>query len=83
MAMEVEQNQNHQLGFPFWKPLRHRFGPESPFFAPGNLERELLAKQKKSNSLRNGCKRKKEGTDPYIVGFILFTIREIQINAGT
>lgn len=45
MAMEVEQNQNHQLGFPFWKPLRHRFGPESPFFAPGNLERELLAKQ--------------------------------------
>ncbi|KAH1205005.1 Zinc finger protein 511 [Glycine max] len=45
MAMEVEQNQNHQLGFPFWKPLRRRFGPESPFFAHGNLERELLAKQ--------------------------------------
>ncbi|TKY63055.1 Zinc finger, C2H2 [Spatholobus suberectus] len=45
MAMEVEQNQNQQLGFPFWKPLRRRFGPDSPFFAPGNLERELLVKQ--------------------------------------
>jgi len=45
MAMEVEHNQNQQLGFPFWKPLRRRFGPDSPFFAPGNLERELLAKQ--------------------------------------
>jgi len=45
MAMKVEHNQNQQLGFPFWKPLRRRFGPDSPFFAPGNLERELLAKQ--------------------------------------
>lgn len=45
MAMEVELNQNQQLGFPFWKPLRRRFRPDSPFFAPGNLERELLAKQ--------------------------------------
>jgi len=45
MAMEVEHNQNQQLGFPFWKPLRRKFGPDSPFFAPGNLERELLAKQ--------------------------------------
>ncbi|KAK7377666.1 hypothetical protein VNO80_03095 [Phaseolus coccineus] len=45
MAMEVEHNQNQQLGFPFWKPLRRRFGPDSSFFAPGNLERELLAKQ--------------------------------------
>ncbi|RDX85020.1 Zinc finger protein [Mucuna pruriens] len=45
MAMEVEQNPNQQLGFPFWKPLRRRFAPDSLFFAPGNLERELLVKQ--------------------------------------
>lgn len=43
MAMEVEQNL--QSGFPYWKPLPRRFGPDSPFFSPGNLERELLAKQ--------------------------------------
>lgn len=34
-----------QLGFPCWNPVRRRFDPESPFFAAGNLERELLAKQ--------------------------------------
>lgn len=45
MAMEVEQSPNNQLGFPFWKPFRRRFEPDSTFFAPGNLERELLAKQ--------------------------------------
>ncbi|PRQ54278.1 putative transcription factor C2H2 family [Rosa chinensis] len=39
MAMELE------LGFPYWKALRRKFGPESPFFASGNLERELLVKQ--------------------------------------
>lgn len=33
------------LGFPYWKPLRRRFTPESPFFASGNIERELLVKQ--------------------------------------
>lgn len=43
MAMEVEPNL--QSGFPFWNPLPRRFPPDSPFFAPGNLERELLAKQ--------------------------------------
>lgn len=41
-SMDVE---GPQLGFPHWKPLRRRFGPESPFFASGNIERELLAKQ--------------------------------------
>ncbi|KAK7311351.1 hypothetical protein RJT34_09432 [Clitoria ternatea] len=43
--MEVEHNHNLQLGFPYWKPVRRRFRPDSPFFAPGNLERELIAKQ--------------------------------------
>ncbi|KAJ1401848.1 Zinc finger C2H2-type [Sesbania bispinosa] len=42
--MEVEKP-NLQLAFPFWKPLPRRFPPDSPFFASGNLERELLAKQ--------------------------------------
>ncbi|KAM1712451.1 hypothetical protein ACFX1Q_024131 [Malus domestica] len=41
-SMDVEEA---RLGFPHWKPLRRRFAPESPFFAPGNIERELLAKQ--------------------------------------
>ncbi|KAB1200063.1 hypothetical protein CJ030_MR0G008548 [Morella rubra] len=43
MAMDVEEKE--QLGFPYWKSVRRRFGPESPFFASGNIERELLAKQ--------------------------------------
>lgn len=34
-----------ELGFPFWNPIRRRFPPDSPFFASGNVERELLAKQ--------------------------------------
>ncbi|XP_057437523.1 uncharacterized protein LOC130729708 [Lotus japonicus] len=42
--MEVEKP-NLESGFPFWKPLPRMFPPDSPFFAPGNLERELLAKQ--------------------------------------
>lgn len=32
-------------GFPYWNPIRRRFPPDSPFFASGNVERELLAKQ--------------------------------------
>ncbi|XP_059450728.1 uncharacterized protein LOC132181496 [Corylus avellana] len=43
MAMDVETNE--QLGFPYWNSVRRRFGPESAFFASGNIERELLAKQ--------------------------------------
>lgn len=43
MAMEVEEKS--KSGFPYWKSLRRRFGTESPFFASGNIERELLAKQ--------------------------------------
>ncbi|XP_059643094.1 uncharacterized protein LOC132284966 [Cornus florida] len=43
MAMVVENV--GQLGFPYWSPVRRRFGPDAPFFASGNIERELLAKQ--------------------------------------
>ncbi|KAM3286828.1 zinc finger protein [Capsicum chacoense] len=43
MAMEFETQR--ELGFPFWKPIRRRFGPDDPFFAYGNIQRELLAKQ--------------------------------------
>ncbi|PNX97354.1 zinc finger protein 511-like protein [Trifolium pratense] len=42
--MDVE-NQNPDSEFPFWKPIPRRFQPDSPFFAIGNLERELLVKQ--------------------------------------
>ncbi|OVA09548.1 zinc finger protein [Macleaya cordata] len=42
MAMVAERN---ELGFPYWNPVRRRFEPDAPFFASGNLERELLAKQ--------------------------------------
>lgn len=41
--MDVEEKE--QLGFPYWKSVRRTFGPESPFFASGNVERELIAKQ--------------------------------------
>jgi hypothetical protein len=43
-SMDVE-NQNPDSEFPFWKPIPRRFKPDSPFFAIGNLERELLVKQ--------------------------------------
>ncbi|KAK4346189.1 hypothetical protein RND71_032528 [Anisodus tanguticus] len=43
MAMEIETQT--QLGFPFWSPIRRRFGPDDPFFAYGNIQRELLSKQ--------------------------------------
>ncbi|KAK4282245.1 hypothetical protein QN277_013645 [Acacia crassicarpa] len=43
MAMDVEDKL--ESGFPYWKAIRRRFGPDAPFFAPGNIERELLAKQ--------------------------------------
>lgn len=33
------------FSFPFWKPCRRKHPPDSAFFASGNLERELLAKQ--------------------------------------
>ncbi|XP_022990047.1 zinc finger protein 511 [Cucurbita maxima] len=39
--MEVET----QSEFPYWKPFQRRFDPDSPFFASGNVEREILAKQ--------------------------------------
>ncbi|KAM7278731.1 hypothetical protein ACFE04_005865 [Oxalis oulophora] len=31
--------------FPYWSSIRRRFDPDSSFFAQGNIERELLAKQ--------------------------------------
>lgn len=42
--MEVEVTGAY-LGFPYWKPVRRRFEPDSPFFLSSNIERELLAKQ--------------------------------------
>ncbi|XP_072978474.1 uncharacterized protein [Typha angustifolia] len=33
------------LGFPIWAASRRRFKPDDSFFAAGNMERELLAKQ--------------------------------------
>lgn len=44
MAMEIEES-GAALKFPCWKPARRRFDPDAPFFAAGNIERELLAKQ--------------------------------------
>ncbi|GMH06853.1 hypothetical protein Nepgr_008693 [Nepenthes gracilis] len=41
MAMDVEG----LLGFPYWKSALRKFTPDSPFFASGNIEREILAKQ--------------------------------------
>lgn len=32
------------LGFPFWFAARRRFKPGDPFFAAGDIERELIAK---------------------------------------
>ncbi|CAN4079096.1 unnamed protein product [Withania somnifera] len=46
MAMEFERQT--ELGFPFWRPIRRHFGPDDPFFAYGNIQRELLAKQAKA-----------------------------------
>ncbi|KAL4577108.1 hypothetical protein LXL04_013211 [Taraxacum kok-saghyz] len=34
-----------QSEFQCWYPVLRRFGPDDPFFASGNIERELLAKQ--------------------------------------
>ncbi|KAL3813901.1 hypothetical protein ACJIZ3_015169 [Penstemon smallii] len=42
--MEIEES-GIGLLFPQWKPVRRRFDPDAPFFASGNIERELLAKQ--------------------------------------
>nr|ABK25896.1 unknown [Picea sitchensis] len=48
MEIEMDKNQNESAGdykFPIWMPFRRKFTPDGPFFAPGNAERELLAKQ--------------------------------------
>ncbi|CAI9777257.1 unnamed protein product [Fraxinus pennsylvanica] len=44
MAMEVDKIQTG-MGFPHWNPVLRRFVADAPFFASGNIERELLAKQ--------------------------------------
>ncbi|GLT69850.1 hypothetical protein SLA2020_419680 [Shorea laevis] len=43
MAMVLDSETD--LSFPYWTSVRRRFGPDSSFFATGNLERELLARQ--------------------------------------
>ncbi|XP_021888266.1 zinc finger protein 511 [Carica papaya] len=43
MAMVVDTKT--EFGFPYWTSVLRRFGPDSSFFASGNIERELLAKQ--------------------------------------
>ncbi|KAM0935944.1 putative transcription factor C2H2 family [Dioscorea sansibarensis] len=40
-----EDGENLWLGFPFWRAARRRFALGDSFFASGNIERELLAKQ--------------------------------------
>ncbi|GAB4847991.1 hypothetical protein Ancab_002652 [Ancistrocladus abbreviatus] len=44
MDAEVE-GERVSLGFSYWRSVRRRFSPDSPFFASGNFEREILAKQ--------------------------------------
>ncbi|GLT57197.1 hypothetical protein SLA2020_301850 [Shorea laevis] len=43
MAMVLDSKTDSSS--PYWTSVRRRFGPDSSFFASGNLERELLAKQ--------------------------------------
>lgn len=43
MAMVLDTKLESE--FPYWASVRRRFRPDSPFFASGNIERELLAKQ--------------------------------------
>ncbi|KAJ0988801.1 hypothetical protein J5N97_007157 [Dioscorea zingiberensis] len=40
-----EDGENLGLGFPFWVAARRRFKLDDSFFAAGNIQRELLAKQ--------------------------------------
>lgn len=40
-----QPTEERSFSFPFWHPCRRKHLPASPFFASGNLERELLAKQ--------------------------------------
>lgn len=43
--MAVDSRVKSEEDFPCWTSVPRRFGPDSSFFAPGNIERELLAKQ--------------------------------------
>ncbi|XP_076921859.1 uncharacterized protein LOC143583441 [Bidens hawaiensis] len=43
--MMVDNHMQTQSEFKYWLPVLRRFGPDDPFFASGNIERELLAKQ--------------------------------------
>lgn len=44
MAMDIEESQLLSE-FSYWMSLRRKFAPDSPFFASGNIQRQLLAKQ--------------------------------------
>lgn len=45
MAMDIVEEGQSETEFPYWNSLRRKFAPDSPFFASGNVERELLGKQ--------------------------------------
>lgn len=45
MVAESSKENSAEIGFPYWKAVRRTFRPDASFFASGNLERELLAKQ--------------------------------------
>eukprot|EP01018_Ginkgo_biloba_P003673 Gb_03370 [translate_table: standard] len=44
-VVSEENAHEYKYEFPVWMPLRRKFDPDGPFFAAGNAERELLAKQ--------------------------------------
>ncbi|KAK1410031.1 hypothetical protein QVD17_36563 [Tagetes erecta] len=43
--MTIDNNMQTPTQFKYWFPILRRFTPDDPFFASGNIERELLAKQ--------------------------------------
>nr|XP_043634162.1 zinc finger protein 511 [Erigeron canadensis] len=43
--MIVDKHLETKSEFKYWFPVIRRFSPDDPFFASGNIERELLAKQ--------------------------------------
>jgi len=52
LAMEMEEGKENReiesencFEFPKWREFRRKVHPDDPFFAPANLQREILAKQ--------------------------------------
>ncbi|XP_006848252.2 zinc finger protein 511 [Amborella trichopoda] len=39
------EEEKEGLDFPYWSVIRRKYDPDAPFFASGNIERELLSKQ--------------------------------------